>query len=54
MKKPNSRKIFIHLPAYREPELIPTIKSVFLKLFNNSIYQYLKNGKKRQQRSVIY
>ena len=27
MKKPNSRKIFIHLPAYREPELIPTIKS---------------------------
>ena len=27
MKKPNNRKIFIHLPAYREPELIPTIKS---------------------------
>ena len=27
MKKPHLRKIFIHLPAYREPELIPTIKS---------------------------
>ncbi len=27
MKKANSRKIFIHLPAYREPELVPTIKS---------------------------
>jgi hypothetical protein len=27
MKKAHLRKIFIHLPAYREPELIPTIKS---------------------------
>jgi len=27
MKKPHERKIFIHLPAYREPELVPTIKS---------------------------
>ena len=27
MKKPHLRKIFIHLPAYREPELVPTIKS---------------------------
>jgi hypothetical protein len=27
MKKPHLRKIFIHLPAYREPELIPTIES---------------------------
>ena len=27
MKKAKSRKIFIHLPAYREPELGPTIKS---------------------------
>lgn len=27
MKKSHLRKIFIHLPAYREPELIPTIKS---------------------------
>lgn len=27
MKTPNKRKIFIHLPAYREPELVPTIKS---------------------------
>lgn len=26
-KNPNKRKIFIHLPAYREPELIPTIKN---------------------------
>ena len=27
MKKAHLRKIFIHLPAYREPELVPTIKS---------------------------
>jgi len=27
MKKVHLRKIFIHLPAYREPELVPTIKS---------------------------
>lgn len=26
MKRAHLRKIFIHLPAYREPELIPTIK----------------------------
>jgi hypothetical protein len=26
-KKQNKMKIFLHLPAYREPELIPTIKS---------------------------
>ena len=27
MKQPHLKKIFIHLPAYREPELVPTIKS---------------------------
>jgi glycosyltransferase involved in cell wall biosynthesis len=27
MKSPEQRTIFIHLPAYREPELVPTIKS---------------------------
>ena len=27
MKESHLRKIFIHLPAYREPELVPTIKS---------------------------
>jgi len=26
MKAKNRRKIFVHLPAYREPELVPTIK----------------------------
>ena len=27
LNKQNEMKIFLHLPAYREPELIPTIKS---------------------------
>lgn len=26
-KNPNKRKIFVHLPAYRDPELLPTIES---------------------------
>jgi hypothetical protein len=34
MKKAENRKIFIHLPAYREPELIPTIESAL----NNAKY----------------
>lgn len=29
------KKIFIHLPAYREPELIPTIKDAIAKAFNS-------------------
>ena len=26
-KNPNKRKIFVHIPAYRDPELLPTIES---------------------------
>ena len=26
--------IFVHLPAYRDPELVPTIKSAFLIVLN--------------------
>lgn len=33
-KNPDKRKIFIHLPAYREPELIPTIKDAILNAKN--------------------
>lgn len=33
-KNPNKRKIFLHLPAYREPELIPTIKDAISQASN--------------------
>ena len=34
-KNPNKRKIFIHLPAYREPELVPTIKDAIKNAKNS-------------------
>jgi hypothetical protein len=50
-KNPNKRKIFVHIPAYRDPELLPTIKSALEnakypdRLVFGICHQFNKNDK---------